>query len=57
MPNGAPYNVGQLYYMFGEAIRGEGERQPDFDTALDLHHFIDSVRRSSDEARAVATGN
>ena len=57
MPNGAPYNVGQLYYMFGEAIRGEGERQPDFDTALDLHHFIDSVRRSSDEAKAVATGN
>ena len=51
MPQGAPYNVGQLYYLFGEAIRGESHRQPDFDTAVGLHSFIDSIRRASDEGR------
>ena len=54
MPQGAPYNVGQLYYMFGEAIRGEGERQPDFDTAVDLHRLVEAMRNASDTGRAVA---
>ena len=54
MPEGAPYNVGQLYYMFGEAIRGQGERQPDFDTAVELHRLVDCIRQSSEERRAVA---
>ncbi len=56
MPAGAPYNVGQLYYMFGEAIRGQGGRQPDFDTAVELHRLVDALRRSSEEGRAVAVG-
>jgi predicted dehydrogenase len=54
MPEGAPYNVGQLYYTFGEAIRGQGERQPDFDTAVELHRLVDCIRRSSEERKAVA---
>ena len=54
MPQGAPYNVGQLYYMFGEAIRGEGERHPDFDTAVDLHRLVEAMRNASDTGRAVA---
>ena len=54
MPQGAPYNVGQLYYMFGEAIRGQGERQPDFDTAVDLHRLVDAIRLSSERKQAVA---
>ena len=57
MPEGAPYNVGQLYYMFGEAIRGQGERQPDFDTAVDLHRLVDSIRFSSEQRQSVAVGN
>ena len=57
MPEGAPYNVGQLYYMFGEAIREQGERQPDFDTAVELHRLVDSIRKSSEERRAVAVGS
>jgi predicted dehydrogenase len=57
MPHGAPYNVGQLYYLFGQAIRGEGSRQPDFDTAVDLHRFIEAVRRASKEKQAVALPN
>jgi len=56
MPEGSPYNVGQLYYMFGEAIRGQGERQPDFDTAVELHRLVDSIRLSSDQRRSVAAG-
>ena len=54
MPRGAPYNVGQLYYMFGEAIRGEGARHPDFDTAVDLHRLVEAMRNASDTGRAVA---
>ena len=56
MPEGAPYNVGQLYYMFGEAIRDQDERQPDFDTAVELHRLVDCIRRSSEERRAVEVG-
>jgi len=54
MPAGAPYNVGQMYYLFGQAIRtGEGGH-PDFDTAVDLHRFLDAIRESSDQGRRVA---
>ena len=56
MPEGAPYNVGQLYYMFGEAIRNQGERQPEFDDAVELHRLVDCIRRSSEERRTVAVG-
>ena len=56
MPEGAAYNVGQLYYMFGEAIRGQGARQPDFDTAVDLHHLVDAIRRSSETKQTVTIG-
>ena len=41
--------------MFGEAIRGEGERQPDFDTAVDLHRLVEAMRNASDTGRAVAS--
>ena len=51
MPQGAPYNVGQLYYQFSRAIRHEEKRHPDFDTAVDLHRFIDAVRQASDEGK------
>ena len=57
IPQGAPHNVGQLYYQFGEAIRGEKANYPTFDTAVDLHRLIDSIRLASDERRAVGTAN
>ena len=53
MPQGSPYNVGQLYYMFGESIRGQGNRQPDFDTAVELHRLVDALRLSSETREAV----
>ena len=53
MPQGEPYNVGQLYYLFGRAIRGEEKRHPDFDTAVGLHRVIDAIRQSSDEGKQI----
>ena len=52
MPQGAAHNVGQLYYMFGQAINGEAQTHPDFDTAVELHRFIDTIRKASDEGKA-----
>ncbi len=57
MPQGTPYNVGQLYYMFGEAIREQGDRQPDFDTAVELHRLVDALRLSSETRETVKVEN
>jgi hypothetical protein len=54
MPQGAPYNVGQMYYLFGQAIRSGQACDPNFYTAVDLHRFLDAIRESSDEGRNVA---
>ena len=52
-PRGDPFNVGQMYRLFAEAIR-TGQKQsrlPTFDTAVDLHRFLDTIRQSSDTGR------
>ena len=54
MPRGAPYNVGQMYYQFGQSIRSGDPCQPDFNTAVELHHFIDSIQAASDQGREMA---
>lgn len=56
MPQGEPFNVGQMYYQFGQAIRSGGSAQPDFATAVELHHLVDALRQSSDTGQAVAVG-
>jgi predicted dehydrogenase len=52
-PRGDPFNVGQMYRLFAEAIRtgGKQSRLPTFDTAVDLHRFLDTIKQSSDERR------
>src|SRR5437867_409181 len=52
-PRGDPFNVGQMYRLFAEAIRtGQTQsRLPTFDTAVDLHRFLDTIRQSSDTGR------
>ena len=50
MPHGAAYNVSQMYYQFGRGIREGDGSQPDFDEAVRLHRFIDSIRDSIQEA-------
>jgi predicted dehydrogenase len=56
MPKVSPYNIGQLYSEFAHAIRTGQSRHPTFDTAVDLHHFIDALRQSSDSGREVILG-
>ena len=50
-PRGDPFNVGQMYALFAEAIRTGQSRLPTFDTAVDLHQFIDTIKQASDTGR------
>ena len=54
MPEGDPYNVGQMYYQFGRSISSGNDCQPDFNEAVELHRFIDDIRESSDLGREIA---
>ena len=51
-PRGDPFNVGQMYALFADAIRTGESRLPTFDVAVDLHRFIDTIKQAS-EARRV----
>ena len=48
MPRGEPYNVGQAYHVFAEAIRSGRQCEPGFDTAVKLHRLVDAIRAASD---------
>jgi predicted dehydrogenase len=50
-PQGDPFNVGQMYALFAEAIRTGQSHLPTFDTAVDLHHFVDTIKQASDMGR------
>lgn len=52
-PRGDPFNIGQLYTLFAEAIRTGESRVPTFDTAVDLHRFIDTIQQASDSGRTL----
>ena len=55
-PQGDPFNIGQLYTLFAEAIRTGQNRAPTFDTAVELHHFIDTLKEASDTGRELPVG-
>ena len=50
-PKGDPFNIGQMYALFAEAIRTGRNRAPTFDTAVGLHRFIDTLKEASDTGR------
>jgi predicted dehydrogenase len=50
-PRGDPFNVGQMYTLFAEAIRSGQSRLPTFDTAVDLHRLVDTIQQASDTGR------
>ena len=50
-PHGDPFNVGQMYALFAEAIRTGQSRLPTFDTAVELHRFVDTIKQASDTGR------
>src|SRR6266705_1903536 len=52
-PRGDPCNVGQMYALFAEAIRTGQNRTPTFDTAVDLHRFIDTIKQASETGQAL----
>jgi predicted dehydrogenase len=47
-------NVGRVYSLFAEAIRGGKSRQPTFATAVDLHRLLDVLRQSSEGGLVIA---
>jgi len=55
MPQGAPYNVGQLYALFAKAIRtGDGSpSSATFATAVDLHRLLDAISASAAQGQQV----
>jgi predicted dehydrogenase len=55
-PRGDPFNVGQMYSLFAEAIQTGVNRAPTFDTAVDLHRFLDAIQQASDTGREVRLG-
>lgn len=50
-PQGDPFNIGQMYALFAESIRTGQNRAPDFDVAVDLHRFVDTLKEASDTGR------
>ena len=43
-----------MYSLFAEAIRTGENRAPTFDTAVDLHRFLDAIQRASDSGREMS---
>jgi predicted dehydrogenase len=55
-PSGEASNVGQMYALFAQAIRDGKSQQPTFETAVELHRLIDTIRQASDDGREVTLG-
>ena len=49
VPQGAPFNVAQMYSRLGQAIQEGASVQPDFDLAVLRHRLLDVIQRSSDQ--------
>ena len=45
---GAAFPVAQMWRRFGQVIRGEEARVPDFETGLTRHRLMDAVERASE---------
>lgn len=52
-PLGDPYNVGQMYALFADAIRTGQNRTPTFETAVETHKLLDALKESSDKQQPV----
>ena len=55
-PKGDPFNVGQMYALFAEAIRTGENRLPTFDEAVELHRFLDIIKKASDTGKEQHVG-
>ena len=52
-PEKEPWNVGEMYVRFADAIRNGTACEPNFNTAVDLHRLVDAIVASSEQGRAV----
>jgi len=56
-PRGDPFNVGQMYALFADAIRtGQSRLLPTFETAVELHRLIDTIKAASDRREELPVG-
>ena len=55
-PKGDPFNVVQMYALFAEAIRTGENRLPTFDDAVELHRFLDIIKKASDTGKEQHVG-
>ncbi len=51
MPSGSPYNVGQLFHQFADAITNKRPIANDFNLAVRRHHLLDALERASEQGR------
>ena len=49
VPQGAPFNVTQMFRKLGQGILEGNEVEPDFDLAVKRHQLLDLIQRSSDQ--------
>jgi predicted dehydrogenase len=54
VPEGPPRNVAALYLALADAIHADRQPDPDFTTAVSLHHLIDTIQASSDSGTLLA---
>ena len=48
VPQGAPFNVAQMWSRLANAIRTGASVEPDFETAVLRHRLLDAIQRASD---------
>jgi predicted dehydrogenase len=48
-PSGRPFNVGQAYARYADAVRSGDRVDTDFDLAERRHRMLDAIERSSDK--------
>jgi len=55
-PRGDPFNVGQMYALFADSVRTgkTHSRLATFDTAVELHRFIDTIKQASDTGQTLS---
>lgn len=51
MPEGAPYNVGQLFHQLADAVVNKKAIANDFNLALRRHYLLDAIEASSEVGR------
>lgn len=52
VPDGAPFNIAQLWSRFAAGIQKADDVEPNFDTAVQRHRLLEAIQISSDTGRS-----